>query len=133
MADDPSHYIRDGKEEAGLTFLRGLPTVWDETRALHGVIGEHVVVARRSGANWWLGGITGERDYSSTLSLSFLGAGSFKAHVYRDVTDVQEPYTAVQEETRQVTARDVLPIRFRAGGGGMAIRFEKTPAVTRPN
>ena len=53
--------------------LRNIPAGWDETRFIDGYPGEFVVLARRSGASWYLAGINGskeERDLD--LPLEFL-------------------------------------------------------------
>ncbi len=49
-------------------FLAGVPAVWDETRFLAGRPGEYVVVARRHGDGWWVGGINGG-DEARTVDL----------------------------------------------------------------
>ena len=38
-------------------FLQSLPTTWDETRLIDGHPGEYVVLARRSGCQWYIAGI----------------------------------------------------------------------------
>lgn len=124
VSDDPAHYIENGHEAAGLEFLRGMPTVWDETRGLDGAVGEHVIVARRKGRDWWLGGIAGNNAYGTVVPLKFLGPGRFRAHIYADPTDAHAPYTAVEESTREVTAKDSLTVKMRAAGG-VAVRFER--------
>jgi hypothetical protein len=54
-------------------FLRTLPSAWEETRLIDGYPGKFVVLARRSGNNWYIGGINGEQDEKKLqLSLSFL-------------------------------------------------------------
>lgn len=124
VSDDPAHYIHNGTEEPGLEFVRNLPTVWDETRALNGVVGEHVIVARRKANDWWLGGITADTPYRATIPLAFLGKGHFRAHIYRDPTDNSAPYTAITMDIRTVSAKDQLSIWMRPAGG-LAIRFER--------
>ena len=54
LADVPSAY----EDQPGFDFLVEVPTTWDETRFVAGEAGEYVVVARRSGNTWYLGGIT---------------------------------------------------------------------------
>jgi hypothetical protein len=39
--------------------LSRVPVAWDETRCLAGEPGSHVVIARRSGPDWWVAGING--------------------------------------------------------------------------
>jgi hypothetical protein len=54
-------------------FLRTLPSAWEETRLIDGFPGNFVVLARRSGNNWYIGGINGEQDEKKLqLSLPFL-------------------------------------------------------------
>jgi alpha-glucosidase len=74
----------DVKPDPALDFFRDLPTVWDETRALQGEIGEMAVVARRKGAEWWIGAITNEKPRSVSLPLKFLNDGAKQATIYCD-------------------------------------------------
>lgn len=43
-------------------FLKALPAVWDETRFVAGEPGEFVVLARRQGSKWFIGGINGSEE-----------------------------------------------------------------------
>ena len=118
VADDPAHY----QNQPGLDFLRVVPTVWDETRVLDGAVGQHVVVARRSGKDWFVGGMSGDDAYSMNLPLSFLGAGEFTAAVYSDSTDPGANYESLTVDTRNIKASDSYEIRMRPAGG-VAIHF----------
>ena len=53
LSDSPSNYYR---EPDMMDFLSQVPTTWDETRALQGKVAEYVLVARRKGSDWYLGG-----------------------------------------------------------------------------
>ncbi len=56
-----------------VSYLQNVPTVWDETRLVDGYPGKYVVMARRSGDTWYIGGINGTGDEKKvTLDLSFL-------------------------------------------------------------
>ena len=70
VADTPDAY----KGQAGADFLTIVPTTWDETRFLAGEIGQFVVIARRNGADWFLGAMTNELERTLTVSAVFLGA-----------------------------------------------------------
>jgi alpha-glucosidase len=51
-------------------FLRKVPTTWDETKFIEGIPGKYLVVARRKGTNWFVGGINGQntpQEISFTL------------------------------------------------------------------
>lgn len=67
MCDSPTNYER---EPECTQLIAGIPTVWDETVVLQGEVGEYVVVARRSGKDWYIGGITNWTSRDVTLDLS---------------------------------------------------------------
>ena len=66
LCDSPSAYLREPECTA---FIADVPTVWDETVALEGRIGEYIVIARRSGERWYVAAMTDwtERDVELTL------------------------------------------------------------------
>jgi alpha-glucosidase len=82
--DRPSAY----QGEPALEYWKNLPTTWDETRVLQGDIGRCVVVARRKGTAWFVGGIRPEGNLPLEFKLSFLEPGRrYSATIYSD----QEP------------------------------------------
>ncbi len=124
VTDDPVNY----KDQPGLDFLRAVPTVWDETRVLDGAVGEHIVIARRSGQRWFIGGMTGDAPYDYKLSLAFLPKGDYIAHIYADPKDPSANYEALATATQHVTAGDSIDLPMRLAGGA-AIEIEPTSAV----
>ena len=69
-----------------LDFWREIPTVWDETRALDGRIGEYAVMARRSGDRWFVGGLNGESGQRTfKVRLDFLARDvKYSARLFKD-------------------------------------------------
>lgn len=69
LCDSPSAYQ---KEQECTDFIASIPTVWDETIALDGRIGEYVVIARRSGSTWYVAAITdwNARDINVKIPVS---------------------------------------------------------------
>ena len=66
-------------------FLKKIPVAWDETRLVDGVPGQFCVIARRSGQNWYVGGIEGAgQEREVTLKLPFLGEGKWTATFIED-------------------------------------------------
>lgn len=128
VTDDPVNY----KDQPGLDFLRVVPTVWDESKVLDGVVGEHIVMARRQGKRWFVGGMTGDQPYDYPLALSFLPKGSYTVHIFADPTKPDAGYEEVSISTKQVTAGDTLDLHMRPAGGA-ALYFEPTgtPAVSQ--
>lgn len=115
MVDYPAAY----EGEPGLEFLASVPTNWDETRVLHADFGRCLVVARRKGDAWYLGGMTGEHDAALELPLKFLGEGSFDAELILD--DPEKGPTAVVERTEIVSANDKLKVKITRAGGFVAV------------
>lgn len=119
VADSPEAY----EGQAGFDFLVDVPTTWDETRFVAGEPGEYVVIARRSGTKWYLGGITNWTRRELTIPLEFLSDGNFQARIYMDGSLDEEKPNVVRMDQRKVTS--AVPIQVSlAPGGGIAAVFE---------
>jgi hypothetical protein len=56
-----------------LDFLRSLPSTWDETRFIDGFPGKYVVLARRHGDQWYVGGLNALKEpLKLTLNLPMM-------------------------------------------------------------
>jgi len=117
LADSPSNYRR---EPESLAFLSAVPAVWDETRVLGAAVGEHILVARRSGREWFVGALTNWEARDIVADLSFLGAGEFKAVIFRDGVNAHRAGMDYAREEKIVTEADRLPIHLAPGGGWAA-------------
>jgi alpha-glucosidase len=109
-------------DEPELEFFDHLPTVWDDTRVLHGRIGRYAVIARRRGADWFVGCMNAIEPRTLEVPLNFLDADQdYVAHVYSD--DVKVPTrTHVKIERYLVDGQTVLRVALSAKGG-QAIRL----------
>jgi alpha-glucosidase len=104
--------------EAPKRFLQRVPVVWDETRFLAGEPGQFVVLARRHGGQWYLGGLNGEnagRDID--VPLSFVGDERCTMTL---VADGQDP-RSFDHETDAVTGQDHVEVRLLPYGGFVAL------------
>ena len=119
LADSPSNYR---KEPESLAFLSAVPVVWDETRVLGAKVGEHILVARRSGRDWYVAALTNWVARDLDVDLSFLGTGSFQADVYRDGPNADRVGVDYVLERRNISAGDRLRVHL-APGGGLAVRL----------
>ena len=109
-------------DEPELEFFKALPTIWDDTKVIHGRIGEYAVIARRSGPNWFIGAMNSGQDRSLDVPLTFLEPGrKYTAYIYSDDPSVQTR-TQVRVERRHVEASTVLAVPLSAKGG-QAIRL----------
>ena len=85
MADRPEGYRN--LPDAPKTFLKHVPSTWDDTKLLDGYPGRFTVIARRKGDNWYIGGINsdGRREKTQNLKFDFLPEGqSYKLTLIAD-------------------------------------------------
>jgi alpha-glucosidase len=112
------------RDQAGIDFLKIVPTVWDDTRVLDGVVGEQIVMARQSGDDWFLGALTNEQAREIAVPLDFLGDGQWKVTVWQDGADAAQNAEDLATEELTVSAGDTLTLKLAPAGGSVA-RFEK--------
>lgn len=117
VCDTPEAY--DG--QTGFDFIVEVPTTWDETRFVAGDPGDWIVMARRKGPKWYVGGMTNWTARKIDLPLTFLGPGSFEARLYVDGSMNEEEPNSIRAETRAVGARESIPISMAPGGGFTAV------------
>jgi hypothetical protein len=105
-------------------FLTAVPTVWDETRLVDGFPGKFVVMARRRGADWYVGAITADTLVSVTeVPLGFLGAGRYDVELISDGEDVDR----FAHNTETLSSRDTMTVEL-APRGGFVARFTRRGA-----
>jgi len=110
-------------DEPELEFFDRLPTVWDETRVIHGRIGQYAVIARRSGESWFIGCMNAGERRTLDIPLDFLREGRlYMAHIYQDDASVPTR-THVRVERKPVAHSIVLQAAMSAKGG-QAIHIE---------
>ncbi|MBR5035221.1 MAG: glycoside hydrolase family 97 protein [Bacteroidales bacterium] len=114
LCDGPSAYRR---EPECLSYISRIPTVFDESVGLGGKVGESVIMAKRSGDTWYVGGITNWDERDVAIDLSFLGSGSWKAEIFRDGANANRFGTDYKREFKTVEAGETLNIHMAAGGG----------------
>jgi alpha-glucosidase len=74
LADRPEGYYL--LPDAARTFLKDVPNSWDDTKFLEGYPGRSVILARRKGDRWYIGGISAElRERTKTIAFDFLPEG----------------------------------------------------------
>ncbi|HEX3716576.1 MAG TPA: glycoside hydrolase family 97 protein [Verrucomicrobiae bacterium] len=116
LCDSPANY----RGQPGADFLKIVPTVWDETRVLDGVVAQHLVMARRFGNEWYLGAATDHKERQIPIRLDFLGPGKWTMSLWSDAPDSRVNAEHLQTETRTVTAGDTLDLRLAPNGGAVA-------------
>ncbi|MBN1804148.1 MAG: glycoside hydrolase family 97 catalytic domain-containing protein [Sedimentisphaerales bacterium] len=112
FADGSQAYLE--LPEAPKQFLQEVPAAWDDTKFIDGYPGKYIIVARRKGKQWFLGGLTGENtEQEFNLDLSFLDDGVYKATI---ICDGAKPRT-FNTNKKSLTASDKLKITFSKYGG----------------
>jgi len=109
-------------DEPELEFFDHVPTVWDDTKVIHGQIGEYAVLARRSGESWFIGCMNGNDPHALDVPLDFLDKDHrYIAHIYTDDPAVSTR-TGVKISRRTVDSSSVLKVELPPHGG-QAIRI----------
>ena len=97
-----------------VSLLSGLPSAWDETRLLDGDPGHTVIIARRKGRTWYVGGLNGDAAAKTrAVPMELLGTGLFNMILVADGPSATELVVT----KRQRNATDVQGIRMAAYGG----------------
>lgn len=111
------------KGEKELDFWKYCPTVWDESKALQGEIGEYIVQARRSGNDWFVGAMTGLLARDITLNTAdFLQKGKkYQVEIYNDDPKLNTR-TKVSTVVQTIKAGKILKLHLQSSGGA-ALRF----------
>jgi alpha-glucosidase len=118
LADSPSHYY-DNPD--AMEFLSKVPTVWDETKVLDAKVGEYVLIARRNGDTWYIGGMTSWDARDLSVDLSFLNEGTHPITIWQDGINADKYGNDHKKNSKEVSSKDQLKIHLAPGGGWAAI------------
>ncbi len=118
LADSPTRYRAN---PSSLEFLRRVPVSWDETRVLGAEVGEVVLIARRKGKTWYVGGLTDWSSRDLRVRLDFLSAGKYEMKSWSDGLNADRYGDDISVGEREVDASKELKIHMAPGGGFAAI------------
>lgn len=121
LCDNPSNYRREPECTA---FIARIPTVWDETLGLDGKVGEYITMARRSGDEWYVGGLTNWDKRDITVDLSFLGEGFYEIELFKDGINADRAACDYKRVVMPVPEDRQLKVTLFPGGG-FAGRIER--------
>ncbi len=122
LSDNPTAYMR---EPVVTSFISKIPTVFDETVALDGKVGEFVSIARRKGDIWYVGAMTNWNPRELTIDFSFLGDGQYEAEIFRDGINADRDATDYKREVITVRKGDKRKVTLMNGGGWAARIYPK--------
>jgi len=118
LADNPSNYLKDS---LCTSFISRIPTIWDQTVALEGKVGEYAVVARKNGNKWYISGMTDWTARSFKATLTFLDGKKYKMDVLSDGINASRHAADYKISSSRVTSGDTVEIAMEKGGGWCAI------------
>lgn len=118
LCDSPMHYQR---EVECTEFISKVPTVWDETVAVDGKVGEYIIMARRSGDTWYIGGLTGHEARTVTVDLKSLGLSGRNMEMFCDGVNAHR-HGEDYKKTVSVSG-DALTVKMAPGGGFAAVLY----------
>ncbi len=113
VCDYPDAY----EGQPGFEFLQQVPTTWDETRVLSAEVDKYIVVARRKGTDWFIGGITGHEARELVVPLGLLRKGPYDITLWTDAPDAAGNPNHLEKQTWHVAEGDSLSIKLAQGGG----------------
>lgn len=132
FADRVSAYL--DLDEVAKQFLKTVPVTWDQTKFVVGEPGQFVVLARRHGDLWYLGGISGQKTGRTVkVALSFLEANArYTTVLIRDgktprAFDVVTSAAASKDQLGPfsglagMTSKDVMEVGLLPYGGFVAV------------
>ncbi len=121
LCDSASEYL---KSPEILKFMAETPTTWDETKVLEGKIGKYVVIARRSGEDWYIGGMCDwdGKEVDIDLSKILLPDTEYKAEIISDGANAGRVGTDFKYCVKSLTSADKLKLKM-APGGGFAVKL----------
>jgi len=118
LCDAPSNYY---KEPEAMEFLSKVPVVWDEIKVLKAKVADYLVVARRSDAIWYVGGMTDWTEREFEIDFSFLEKDQkYKMIIVQDGKNANKIATDFKRVSTEITNSDKIKIKMAKGGGWVA-------------
>ena len=117
LADSPSNYM---KEQETTDFIVKIPVVWDDIIGIDGKVGEYILIARRSGKEWFAGALTNWTARDMDLDLSFLPAGKYSMDIFQDGINADNYAGDYKHVKTSIKSGDKIKIHLAPGGGWTA-------------
>lgn len=115
LADNPTFYL---KEKECTNFITSVPVTWDETKILAASLGEYLVVAKRKGDQWFIGGITAEKGKEIEVGLDFLNPNRlYEMTLFTDGLNAGLQALDYKKEVKTVSKAETLKVKMVRNGG----------------
>lgn len=109
FADRPSAYNSLPTEPK--EFLKHVQVSWDDTKLIDGYPGEKIIIARKKGNQWYIGGLNGnDEPQTLIINFDFLIKGNFNLQLIKDGNDDKSfSYDLVKVKKGDTLKIDCLP------------------------
>ena len=103
-------------------FITSVPVNWDETRTLVAEAGQYIILAKRRGNEWFIGGITNDNRRELEVTLDFLPEGKeMQMTSFIDGVNADRMAMDYKVENATVNKGTTLKIKMARNGGFAAI------------
>lgn len=113
LSDSPSNYR---KEKETTDFITSIPVVWDDVVGVDGKVGDYIVVARRSGKEWFVGAMTDWTARSINIDLSFIPEGKYEMEIFQDGINADR-YASDYKHYKMIKVGKTIKVQLAPGGG----------------
>ncbi|WP_282131153.1 glycoside hydrolase family 97 protein [Pseudoalteromonas aliena] len=117
LADSPSNYR---KEHESTRFISSIPSVWDETVVLSAKLTDHIVMARRSGSDWFVAVLGNSEGREYEIDFGFLGQGQYKMELFKDGINADNYASDYATSTLAIDSKLKHKVQLAPNGGWVA-------------
>jgi alpha-glucosidase len=122
FCDHPDNVLN----KPGSDFLKLVPTVWDDIRFIGGDPRTYVAIAKRNGAEWFVGAMNTSTGKEIRLKLDFLSAGnSYEIEMWCDSKNSDKLPQELIKSKRSVKSGETIKVKMADNGGFAAIIRKK--------
>ncbi len=119
LCDNPTLYYMN---EECTEFITKVPVTWDETVPLVAILGEGVIIAKRKGDKWYIGGITNGNEKKVIIDFNFLQTGKqYKMISYEDGPNASRQAMDYRKKVQVVTSKTKYEVSMAPNGGWTAV------------
>jgi alpha-glucosidase len=119
LCDNPTLYYLN---KECTDFISKVPVTWDETVPLEATLGEMLIIAKRNGNKWYLGGITNGKERNVKVKFSFLEPQKrYKMVSYEDGPNASKQAMDYRRRVESVTSDTEYQVAMSPNGGWTAM------------
>jgi alpha-glucosidase len=87
---------------------------------IEAAVADYILIARRKGKDWYIGGMTDATPRDLLLKLDFLEEGNYTMVLIKDGKNAGRNAEDYKLEVQEVNMDSVIPIHMVSGGGWVA-------------